>query len=164
MRTFLKSFYNWIRSIIEFFYPPFRKYMPLQFFQYGMIGAFNLVFDWVLYFLIYTFVLKHQMLELGFLTISSHIATLVLKFPLVLVSGFLMQKYITFSNSVLKGRVQLFRYVLVFFVNLSISYVGLKIFVDVFNFYPTLSNMIISIFTIGVSYLSQKHYTFKVSK
>jgi len=152
-----------IRSLIDFFYPPFRKYMSLQFFRYALIGVLNLVFDWVLYFLIYNFVLKHQMLELGFVTISSHIATLGIKFPIVLASSFLMQKNITFSNSELHSRVQLYRYLVVFFLNLTINYIGLKFLVDYLNFYPTPSNMIISIFTIGISYFSQKHYTFRKS-
>jgi len=156
-----ETFFNSIRTIIDFFYPPFSKYMPIQFFRYGMTGSINLMFDWVLYFLIYNFVLKHNMLELGFVTISSHIATLGIKCPIVLASGFLMQKYVTFSYSRLKGRVQLLRYIVVFLINLTINYFGLKLLVDYFSFYPTPSNMIVSIFTIGISYLLQKHYTFK---
>jgi len=153
-----------ISDAIGFFYPPFRKYMTLQFFQYGVIGSANLVFDWVLYFIIYTFVLQHKVLDLGFITVSSHIATLGVKFPIVLLSGFLLQKYVTFSYSDLRGRVQLFRYMVVFMINLIINYVGLKIFVDGFHVYPTLSNMIVSVFTVIVSYFSQKRYTFKASK
>lgn len=152
-----------MRAIIDFFYPPFRRYMSLQFFRYGVTGALNLLFDWVLYFAIYNFVLEHEMLRLGFVTLSSHIATFVIKFPIVLVSGFLLQKYVTFSHSELRGRVQLFRYLVVFFINLLINYVGLKLFVDLFHFYPTPSNMLISVVTIAVSYFSQKHYTFRVS-
>jgi putative flippase GtrA len=152
-----------IRSMVDFFYPPFRKYVTLQFFRYGVVGSTNLIFDWVLYFVIYNFVLKQKMVELGFVTISSHIATLGIKVPIVLLSGFLMQKYITFSTSDIRGRVQLFRYIVVVLVNLSINYVGLKILVEHLRFYPTLSNMMLSVMTIGISYLSQKHYTFKVA-
>lgn len=164
MRIYFIKFGDLIRNLIDFIYPPFRKYMTLQFFRYALIGAINLVFDWVLYFLIYNYVLKHQMLELGFVTISSHIATLGIKFPIVLASSFLMQKHITFSYSELHGRVQLFRYLVFLFINLSINYFGLKVLVDHFNFFPTPSNMIMSIFTIGISYFSQKHYTFKRPK
>jgi len=126
--------------------------MTLQFFRYGLTGTINLLFDWILYFLIYNLVLQRRMLELGFVTISSHIASLGIKFPIVLFSGFLMQKYVTFSSSELRGRVQLFRYLVVIIVNLTINYVGFKLLVD----------MIISILTIGISYFSQKYYTFKM--
>jgi len=161
MRRIFQTICDWIRAVIDFFYPPFRKYMTLQFFRYGATGVINLVFDWALYFVVYNFVLQHKMVELGFVTISSHIAALGLKFPIVLFTGFIMQKYVTFSGSDLKGRVQLFRYMVVVFVNLLVNYAGLKLFVDYFHIYPTPSIMIISVITIIVSFFSQKHYTFK---
>jgi putative flippase GtrA len=154
---------NTIRTVIDFFYPPFQKYMTLQFFRYGLIGTINLLFDWFLYFMIYNFVLQHEMLNLGIVTLSSHIAAMTIKMPIVLVSGFLLQKYVTYSSSNLRGRIQLFRYTTVFFINLVINYIGLKILVDILDFWPTPSNMIVSIFTIFISYFSQKHYTFKTA-
>jgi putative flippase GtrA len=152
---------NSIRTIIDFFYPPFQKYMTLQFFRYGVIGTINLLFDWFLYFLIYNYVLQHKMLNLGIVTLSSHIAAMIIKMPVVLFSGFLLQKNVTFLYSKLSGRVQLFRYSTVFCINLVINYLGLKILVDGLDFWPTPSNMTISVLTIFISYLSQKHYTFK---
>ena len=154
---------NIIRRIIDFFYLPFQKYIPIQLFRYGLTGAANLVFDWFLYFFIYNFVLRHEMLNLGIVTLSSPIAAMLLKIPIVLFSGFLLQKYVTFSNSNLSGKTQLFRYSTVFFINLVINYSGLKILVDVLDFWPTPSNMIISILSVFLSYFSQKHYTFRTS-
>ncbi len=159
----MKKIFDLIRRLIDFFYPPFSKYMTIQFFRYGVTGVMNLMFDWVLYYFIYNFVLKQNMLELGFVTISSHIATLGIKFPIVLLTGFMLQKYITFTQSQIRGRVQLVRYLMVVVLNLMINYLGLKLLVDYLAFYPTPSNMIISASTIIISYLSQKHYTFKVS-
>jgi putative flippase GtrA len=153
---------NVIRTSIDFFYPPFEKYMPLQFFRYGLIGGVNLLFDWFLYFLIYNLMLHHEMLNLGIVTLSSHIAAMTIKMPVVLMSGFLLQKYVTYPSSDIKGRIQLFRYTTVFFINIIINYIGLKILVDGLDFWPTPSNMIVSILTIFISYFSQKHFTFKV--
>ena len=161
MRKSFEPVTDLIRGIIDFFYPPFRKYISLQFFRYGFTGTMNLMFDWVLYFLIYNFVLQHRMLELGFVTISSHIAALGIKLPFVMLSGFIMQKYVTFSASSLNSRIQLIRYIEVFIINLGINYIGLKILVDQFGFYPTPSVMLISVVTILISYFSQKHFTFK---
>jgi putative flippase GtrA len=138
--------------------------MSAQFFRYGVSGSANLMFDWVLYYFIYTFILQHQMLNLGFVTISSHIATFGIKFPIVFMSGFLLQKYVTFTESELRGHVQLFRYLIVFLVNILINYAGLKLLVDGFNIYPSISNMIASSVTVFVSYFSQKKYTFKAPK
>ncbi len=155
---------SWIRSVVDFFYPPFRKYMTLQFFRYGVTGSLNLFFDWVLYFFLYNFVLRKQPMDLAIVTISSHIATLAVKFPIILFSGFLLQKYVTFSYSEIRGRIQLFRYLVVVLVNLLINYLGLKFLVDLLGFYPTISNMLISGLTVFVSYFSQKRYTFKTKK
>jgi putative flippase GtrA len=152
-----------IQRFIDFFYLPFQKYISIQLFRYGVTGAANLVFDWFLYFLIYNFVLQHKMLYLGIVTLSSHIAAMTIKIPIVLVSGFLLQKYVTFSSSQLRGKTQLFRYSTVFLINIVINYLGLKILVDGLGFWPTLSNMIISILTIFLSFFSQKHYTFKTA-
>ena len=163
MSSVLANIGRSIRGAIDFFYPPFRRFMTVQFFRYGITGSANLVFDWVLYFVIYNFVLRHKMLDLGFVTLSSHIAALAIKVPVVLLSGFLLQKYVTFSSSGLDGKVQLFRYAIVFFTNLCISYFGLKLLVEGFHIYPSPSNIILSVITVFISYFAQKLYTFKTS-
>ena len=164
MRKLFEYIGKRITSAVDFFYPPFRKYMSLQFFRYGATGASNLVFDWVLFFLIFNYVLQKQMLDLGFVTFSSHIATFILKFPIVFFSGFLLQKYVTFTLSELRGHVQLYRYLIVVVINVLVNYTGLKLFVEVFNVYPSISNIIVSIFTVFISYVFQNHYTFRAPK
>ena len=150
-----------ICRVIDFFYPPFRKHMTLQFFRYGVSGVANMLFDWILYFFVYNFGLHHQMLHLGIVTFSSHIAALFITFPVTLFTGFLLQKYVTFTSSELRGRVQLYRYSLVVLANLLLNYLGLKFLVDFIGFFPTPSKMIVTIFTTMFSYFSQKKYTFK---
>lgn len=163
MRTILEGIGNFLRKIIDFFYPPFERFFSIQFFRYGVTGSANLVFGWVTYFLIYNFVLQHQMVDLGFVKMSSHVATMAINLPLLLSTGFFLQKYVTFSSSSLRGRVQLFRYLVVFLINLLITYSGLKILVDHFHWYPTPSNMAISVVNVIVSYFSQKYFTFRIS-
>lgn len=163
MRKSFENIGSWISAVIDFFYPPFSKYMSLQFFRYGASGAANLVFNWFLYFLVYNFVLQKQMLHLGIVTLSSHIAAFGITFFVTFFTGFLLQKYVTFTESDLRGRVQLLRYLFVVAINVVVNYLGLKLLVDMLNFYPTLSNMSISIFTTFISYFSQKKFTFKNS-
>lgn len=153
---------KYISDLIDLFYPPFRKYISLQFFRYSVSGASNMVFDWVLYFITYNFIIQKQLVNLGFVTLSPHIASLFVTFPISLFTGFLLQKYVTFTASQLRGSKQLFRYSLVVGLNLLINYFGLKIFVDLLNFYPTPSKMLITIITVIISYFSQKHFTFKI--
>lgn len=163
MRNLFATLGRWITISIDFFYPPFARYMPLMFFRYAVSGAANLVFNWVLYFVVFNFVLQKQMLHLGIVTLSSHIAAFSITFSVTFFSGFLLQKYVTFTSSDLRGRTQLIRYMLVVSINLLLNYLGLKLLVDLFKFYPTPSNMIISIFTTVFSYYSQKKYTFRNS-
>ncbi|HNX79374.1 MAG TPA: GtrA family protein [Prolixibacteraceae bacterium] len=163
MSSILEETGHNIRRITAFFYPPFRKYMTLQFFLYGVTGAANLVFDWVLYFVLYNYVLQQRDLRMGFVTLSSHIGTMAIKIPVVLCTGFLLQRYVTFFQSEVVMRKQLFRYSIVFAVNLLINYFGLKLLVDNFGFWPSPSNVTISIVTVIVSYFSQKWFTFQTS-
>jgi putative flippase GtrA len=156
---------RWISFIFDFFYPPFRKFMPLQLYRYAACGASNVAFDLLVYFGFYNFVLHHQMLHLGFVTLSSHIAALVFTFPITVTTGFLLQKYVTFTSSNMSGRTQLIRYLMVVFANLALNYVGLKLLVDGLKFFPTPAKMIITVFAAAFSYVSQHKFTFKqVSK
>jgi len=139
--------------------------------RYAMCGGGNMVFDWVLYFLLYNFVVGHEIVKLSIinyqLSITPHIATLCIVFPITLLSGFALQKYITFTD---RGRTkeegvkQLGRYILIVAVNLTINYFGLKLCVEHMGWYPTPSKMLITIITVIISFLGQKYYTFRVEK
>ncbi len=155
---------EFITRIIDFFYPPFQPYFSVKLYRYAVTGASNLVLDWILYFITYQFILEKQMLYLGIVTLSSHIATKFLVFPVTFTTGFLLQKYVTFQASELRGRVQLIRYMTVVHGNLLINYIGLKLLVDYLHFYASISNVMVTMFTVIFSYISQKKYTFKVRK
>ena len=74
MRQFLVCAGKFIGEIIDIFYPPFSRYFSRQFFRYGVSGAANVGFDWLLYFIVYNYILQKQFVPLGFVTISPHIA------------------------------------------------------------------------------------------
>lgn len=147
--------------VIDFTYPLCRRFISPQLYRYGVCGSANVLFDWALYFLVYNFFVKYRLLDLGFLTISPHITTLILIFPVSTLTGFLLQKYVTFTASDLRGRTQLLRYTIIVGGNLLINYAGLKILVDGLSFYPTPSKMIITVITIICSYIGQKKFTFR---
>ncbi|MFV0391442.1 MAG: GtrA family protein [Paludibacteraceae bacterium] len=154
---------KYIGNFIDFFYPPFRKYFSIQFFRYGFSGALNMGFDWVMYFITYNFIIQKQLVHLGPITLTPHIASLLITFPISLFTGFLLQKYVTFTASQMRGKDQLIRYVGVVAVNLMINYFGLKLLVEIIHLYPTPSKMLITIVTTIFSYFSQKKFTFKVN-
>ncbi|HHV86705.1 MAG TPA: GtrA family protein [Petrimonas sp.] len=162
MRRILVLTGKFIGDIIDFFYPPFKRYFSRQFFRYGVSGTMNMGFDWLLYFIVYNYVIQKQIVSIGFVTISPHIAALFITFPITLFTGFLLQKYVTFTASDLRGREQLVRYMAVVGVNLLINYFGLKLLVEVLHFYPTPSKMVVTLICTIFSYFSQKEFTFKV--
>lgn len=164
MRKLFESIGRLITVIIDFFYPPFRKYVTLQFFRYGVTGVANLLFDWFLYFFIHNYIIQQQELHFFFFALKPHTATLAIKFPITLTTGFLLQKYVTFSNSSNKGKDQIWRYYLVGFTNLGLNYIGIKLLVESLNFYPSIANAVISIVLTAFSYFLQKKYTFKTQR
>ena len=143
--------------------------MSQQVVRYAACGGGNMVLDWVLYILIYNFVIGHDLVNLRFTiyhvpfeqVITPHIATLCIVFPITLLTGFLLQKYVTFTQSNLHGARQLMRYILIVAVNLAINYFGLKLCVEIWGWYPTPSKMAITLVTVVISYLGQKYYTFR---
>lgn len=150
-----------ITQIIDFFYPPFRRFIPQQIFRYGACGGGNMVLDWVLYFVMYNFVVGHENVYIGSLCISPHILSLCIVFPITLLTGFLLNKYITFTQSDLRGRKQLMRYMVVVAINLAINYFGLKLCVDILSWYPTPSKIFVTLITVFVSFFGQKYYSFR---
>lgn len=153
-----------IRRIIIFFYPPFGRLCSEQFFVYGVSGATNTLFSWILYWFIYNFVLQKENLDLGFAVFKPHIAAFFIQFFITFVSGFWLNRYVSFSSSMLKKRVQAPRYLSVVLACVLINYLGLKLFVEVMGIYPTPSQMLNTVITTAFSFFAQKHYAFKIKK
>ncbi|TCN68491.1 GtrA family protein [Acetobacteroides hydrogenigenes] len=150
-----------ILNIIDLFYPLFSRFMPRETFVYLVCGGGNTLLDIFLYFVFYNFVLDKQMVDLWFITISPHIAAFIMSFCITFPLGFLLAKYITFTQSDLRGHVQLFRYGVTVAMCIVFNYVFLKLFVEFFRWYPTISKIVTTVIVAVYSYLSQKHFTFK---
>lgn len=158
----MKKLATLLTRIIDWFYPPFRRLLPLQLFRYAACGGGNMVFDWVLYFVLYNFVIGHDLVYLpGGLCLTPHIMSLCIVFPITLFTGFWLNKYITFTQSSLHGSRQFGRYILVVALNLLINYLGLKLCVDILGWYPTPSKMLITVVTVAVSFFGQKYFSFR---
>lgn len=161
MKSFLKKLQLFTLHLIDVVYIPFRRIMPLTLFRYGVCGTANMLFDWVLYYLVYHYVVDETTLQLTFIAFTPHIASMFITFPITFASGFLLSKYISFQQSSLKSTTQLVRYMLVVAGCIIINYICLKLFVEVCGFYPTPSKMLTTVFTVMFSYFSQKNYTFR---
>ncbi|HPR32797.1 MAG TPA: GtrA family protein [Prolixibacteraceae bacterium] len=155
---------NLILKFVDFFHFPFLRFIPVETFRYAATGGLNTTFDILLYFLFYNYLLDKQFVDLGFVTISPHIAAFLLVFPITFSTGFLLAKYITFTQSLLRGRIQLFRYGISVGGSILLNYLLLKLFVEVFHLYATLSKILTTLVVIVYSYIIQKHFSFRTGR
>lgn len=153
-----------ILKCIDFFYPPFKSLFSLHTFRYMASGGFTAVSGIVAYFIIYNFVLHQKDIQVSGYLITAPVAALAIESVFTFCLGFVLNKYLVFTQSNLKGRIQLFRYGTVVVTNILLNYALLKILVEGFGFYPSVSKAIITILLTIFSYFSQKHFSFKVKK
>ncbi len=162
MRKHIHSIRDILVPVIDFFYPPFRKIMSAQTFRYAACGGINTLLGLTIYYITYKFVLKEQDLHFGFYAFKSHVAALFIAFCVSFPIGFFLSKYIVFSDSNMRGKVQLFRYLVLYLFNLALNYLLLKILVEYFRLYAPVAQMITTGVIILFSYLAQRHFTFRV--
>lgn len=156
---------NLILRFLDLFYPLFKSLMSRQNYYYAACGGANMLFDLVLYFIAYQFIFDKEIVQItSYLAFEPYIAAFLFAFTFSFPTGFLLSKYVVWSESNIKGRVQLFRYFLLVIVNLILNYALLKTFVEIFHFYPTISKALTIVIVVTFSYLSQKHFTFKTKK
>ena len=153
-----------IISFIDFFYPPFKKIMPEQTFRYAVCGGSNMLLDIFLFYISFNFILSKQLVDLGFIVLKPYNAALVMAFCISFPMGFLLNKYIVFNTSYLRGHTQFFRYMIIVGVNLCLNYLILNFLVEYLHFFPTIAKIFATVIIVTFSFLSQKHFTFKVKK
>ncbi len=138
--------------------------MPLQTFRYAVCGGSNMILDIFIFYISYNFILRKQILHIGFIALEPYTAALGIAFMFTFPIGFLLSKYIVFNSSLVRGRVQLFRYMLIVAVNLLLNYSFIKVMVEYMDFYPTIARIFATCLIVTFSYVSQKHFTFKAPK
>ncbi len=154
---------NLIRKFLDLFYPIVSKIFDKTTYYYAACGTGNLVLSWILFFLFYQFVFEKKLWHISFINFTftpytlSAFSCFIISFTL----GFLMMKYVVFTQSELKGRIQLFRYGISAIITSSANLVLLKTFVEIFYFFPSLANVLSTCIVVVISYLIQRNFTFK---
>lgn len=136
--------------------------MNIQTFRYLASGGGNTVLGLLVYYISYKFIFFEKEFDFGFYAFKGHIAALIVSFCVTFPVGFFMAKYVVFSDSNMKGRVQLFRYLMVCLFNLALNYILLKIMVERFRIYPVLAQIITITIVIVFSYVAQRNFSFRV--
>ena len=158
-----------IQNILDFLYPLFKRFLDKQTFYYAACGGGNLILSWILFFVFYNIVLEKRIIDLYFLNsfglenyaLSAYTLSAFICFVISFFVGFLLMKYVVFTSSKLKGRIQLFRYGLSGLVSSFLSWVLLKIQIDSLGVFPSVANVIASSIVVIVSFLIQRYFTFK---
>lgn len=156
-----------ILALIDFFHPPFRKYISLHNFRYLATGGSTLLLGILTYYFAYFFIFKTQEVNLWFIVVERETACLFTDYAIVIPTSFILNKYLIFTQSELRGRVQLFRFINLQFINILANYVLLKFLLELLKDFPTLSllsRVIVSILMAIFSYLYQHYFTFGVKK
>lgn len=148
-------------SLIDRLYiKPLEPIVSRDIFGYGLCGAINMALDTLWYFIIYHFVVAENFINLGVVVMSPHIATLFIVFPITFFTGFWLNRHVAFRVTEYKTRGQLFRYAISVVGSIVINYICMKLFVEIFDFWPTPSKMLTTVISVVYSYLAARYFTF----
>src|SRR6266496_6689976 len=102
--------------------------MSLQTFRYAACGGGNTLLDICIYSFSYHFIYKKQDVHTPLVTISPHIAAMLTGLAITFPLGFYLSRAIVFTGASLRGRIQLFRDVLVVTICICLNYIFNKLF------------------------------------
>lgn len=155
-------------KLIDFFYPPFSRWLTIDTFRYIVSGGTTACSGVLSFYIFYNWVLHQKNLHVDFPLlpelVTAHSAALLMSTFVAFLVGFTLNKYLVFTTSELKGRIQIFRYATVLGVNLGLNFAMMKYMVEGLHFYPSLSQAFITLTLSLCSYFLQKHFTFRIKK
>ncbi len=151
-------------NFIDFFYPLFKRFMPLQTFRYAACGSANALLGLLVYFIGYKYIFAERVFDFTLSAFKPHNAALFLSSFISFLVGFALNKFLVFDESYLKGRIQLFRYFLSFSFNLIVNYFMLKLLVEIWGWDAIVSQVLTALVVIAISYFTQRHFTFKMKQ
>ncbi len=152
---------KFIISIIDAFYPPFSKIFDKQTFRYAACGGGNMVLDICLYALSYNFVFNRVAFDAGFMVFKPHTAAFFTAFIITFPVGFFLMRFVVFTDTNLRRRQSLMRYMLIVAMNIVINYLLIKLMVEQLHFYPTISKIVTTAIVVILSFLLQRRFAFK---
>lgn len=158
------SIRHFILQTVDLFYPPFRRFVPLQTFRYAACGGANMLLDIALFALSYNFLYKKQNVDLGFYIMSAPTASLITASFVSFFTGFYLSRYVVFPESVVRGRIQIIRYFIIVLICFFLNYIFLWFFINFLGWYPTPSKIVTTVFVVTFSYLSQTYFSFRMKK
>lgn len=156
-------FAEYLGRFIDLFYiAPFSRIVSRRIFRYAVCGGGNMVLDLVWYFIIYHYIVAEQFINLGFIVISPHVASLIIVFPITFLTGFWLNRNVVFDVADYNGIGQLTRYAISVCGSIVLNYICIKFFVEVCNIWPTPSKALTTAVSVIYSYLASRYFAFRI--
>lgn len=150
-----------ITKAIDLFYVrPLRAIFSQQVFRYLACGAMTAMLDAVWYYLILHYLVCERFIDLGFVVVSPHIASLVVVFPITFFTGFWLNRNVAFRTIEVETLPQILRYALSVVGSIALNYLCMKLFVEHLHIWATPSKMMTTAVCAVYSYLVGRYYTF----
>lgn len=140
---------------------PWSALFSRTMFRYAACGGANMVLDLVWYYIIYHYIVAERFLDLGFVVMSPHVASLVVVFPITFFTGFWLNRNVAFCATEFGSGGQLMRYALSVVGSILLNYVCIKFFVEVLGIWPTPAKALTTAVCVVYSYLAGRYFTFK---
>ncbi|MBO5983807.1 MAG: GtrA family protein [Rikenellaceae bacterium] len=151
-----------IGALIDLFYVrPLSRYVSHTMFRYAVCGGVNMALDVVWYFIIYHYIVAERFLDLSFVVVSPHVASLVVVFPITFFTGFWLNRNVAFRSVDMGQGRQLMRYALTVVGSILLNYVCIKLFVEVAAIWPTPAKALTTVVSVAYSYLAGRYFTFR---
>jgi len=157
----MRQFIAFLHGVIDWFYPPFRRVMPLQTFRYAACGGGNTILDICLFMFAHDVLLEGQMFRTAYLTLTTHIAAFLFSLLFTFPIGFFLSRYVVFEEASVRKREQLPKYLAVVIGAILMNYFCLKVFIETLHLQTLLSKLLTTVIVVAFSYYSQKYFTFK---
>ena len=159
----IKTVSDYLRGFLDIFYPIVKKLFSKTTYYYAVCGASNMVLSWLLFHLFYNLVFHQQKWQVPILNLymDAYTISAAVCFVISFIIGFTLLKYVVFTASEIKGRIQLFRYGISAIISFLLSYAILSLLIEGFGVYPSVSNVIASVIVTVISYLIQRNFTFR---
>lgn len=155
---------TYLLKFIDFFYPPFKKFIGLQTFRYLVCGGSNALLNLLIFSFSYNCIFIHQEIQLLGFTVTRYIAAYMVALSISFPVGFCLNKYIVFQRSNLMGRTQLIRYASLAITNIFLDYSLLHLLIGYWKLWATPSQAFIIVLLSLISYFYQTYFSFKTVK
>ncbi|MEN9302648.1 MAG: hypothetical protein RL264_1077 [Bacteroidota bacterium] len=154
---------KYVHQVLDIFYPLVSRIFDKKTYYYAAVGSSNMLLSWVLFYFVYHFVFQARVFHLTALSLAfePHSITSFTCSVFSFFYGFVMLKYVVFTESELTGKTQFLRYGMSAIISTFVNWVLLKLFVEYFGLFPSIGNVISTIFVVIISYLLQRKFTFK---